>query len=382
MSAYGRVKIVHRAFVRALLITAILFTSRGSVCAADKLRMAYVSPSITLSLPWVAKELGILAKHDLVAEILLITGSPRLVQSLISGDVEVVFAGVTALTRARIRGADVAILGAVGQCFQPEIHCRPELENPPSGRCERRDHRRVAVWFGSRHLYAERAGDGRTRPDRDVTILQLGGHPQVAAAMVAGKLDVGALAGLAALTAESAGARLLTSAVELEDSFSLGHLRDHAGLYPAQSNVVERLIAHLSKRCIFSKPTALARFVLLQKYFGGLNMEEAAYLYDEQVDLLERSPGPNDKALQAVLDRENDAKTKTFRPADFVDASFSKEIEKSGMIEQLYGNSASENGGPEANSKCGKSESFSAARMNQQIQIRSRVQNPKQTPVK
>src|SRR4026209_2848643 len=79
MPAYTRVKSILSALVRALLITAILFTlSIGSVRAADKLRMAYVSPSITLSLPWLAKELGILAKHDLVAEILLITGSPRL----------------------------------------------------------------------------------------------------------------------------------------------------------------------------------------------------------------------------------------------------------------------------------------------------------------
>ena len=68
--------------------------------AADKLRVAYVSPSLSLSLPWVAKEAGMLAKHDLAAEFLLITGSPRLVQSLIAGDVDVVFAGVTASTRA------------------------------------------------------------------------------------------------------------------------------------------------------------------------------------------------------------------------------------------------------------------------------------------
>ncbi len=104
---------MHSALVRALVITAILFTmAHGPVRAADKLRVAYVSPSVALSLPWVAKELGILAKHDLIAEILLITGSPRLVQTLIAGDVDVVFAGVTALTRARLRGAEVAILGA------------------------------------------------------------------------------------------------------------------------------------------------------------------------------------------------------------------------------------------------------------------------------
>ncbi|MGH7874150.1 MAG: hypothetical protein ACREQO_18265, partial [Candidatus Binatia bacterium] len=76
------------------------------VFAADALRIANVSPSMTQSLPWVAKEMGILAKHSLTAEVVLITGSPRLVQSLIAGDVDVVFAGVTALIRARARGAD------------------------------------------------------------------------------------------------------------------------------------------------------------------------------------------------------------------------------------------------------------------------------------
>ncbi|MGZ8499971.1 MAG: ABC transporter substrate-binding protein, partial [Candidatus Binatia bacterium] len=104
---------MHNALACAVVITAILFTVfSGPVRAADKLRVAFVSPSVALSLPWVAKEMGILAKYDLVAEILLITGSPRLVQTLISGDVDVVFAGVTALTRARLRGAEVAILGA------------------------------------------------------------------------------------------------------------------------------------------------------------------------------------------------------------------------------------------------------------------------------
>ena len=67
-----------------------------------------------------------------------------------------------------------------------------------------------------------------------------------------------------------------------------------------------------------------------------MSAEETAYLYDEQADLLERLPALNDKALRAVLDRETDPKTKNFTVADFVDASFFREIEKSGLIEQLY----------------------------------------------
>ena len=47
-------------------------------------------------------------------------------------------------------------------------------------------------------------------------------------------------------------------------------------------------------------------------------------------------PFPSDKDLQALLDRETDPKAKSFKPADLVDVSFLREIEKSGMIDQLY----------------------------------------------
>ena len=109
-----------RVHIFSIAAIVFLLTNSGAL-AADKLRMAYVSPSITLSLPYVAKETGILAKYDLTAEVLLITGSPRLVQSLIAGDVDVVFAGVTALVRARSRGAEVAILGAAANVSSQKL---------------------------------------------------------------------------------------------------------------------------------------------------------------------------------------------------------------------------------------------------------------------
>jgi hypothetical protein len=58
-------------FVRAytlFLFTAGVLIANDSSFVADKLRIAYVSPSLSLSLPWVAKEGGMLAKHDLAAK--------------------------------------------------------------------------------------------------------------------------------------------------------------------------------------------------------------------------------------------------------------------------------------------------------------------------
>ena len=105
-----------------LSVALIVFVaSSNQAIAADKVRMAYVSPSVSLSLPWLAKESGILSKYDLIGEVLLITGSPRLVQSLIAGDVDVAFAGITAITRARVRGAEIAILGAAANVSSQKL---------------------------------------------------------------------------------------------------------------------------------------------------------------------------------------------------------------------------------------------------------------------
>jgi len=308
----------------------------GRAIAADKVRLAYVSPSVSLSLPWMAKETGILAKYDLVAEILLITGSPRLVQSLIAGDVDVAFAGITAITRARMRGADVAILGAAANVSSQKLMVG---RNSKVRRLEDLKGAIIGVsQYGSEaDTFARNAlALAGLKPDKDVTMLQLGGHPQVAAAMVAGKLDVGALAGLAALTAEKAGARQLASAAELKILSPSGTFATTRGYIQRKRNVVDRLMRSFVEAIHYLKNNRAGSIALLQKYFGGLSAEEATYLYQEQIDLMETLPAPNDRALQAVLERESDPKVKSLPVADYVDASFFKEIEKSGLIEKLY----------------------------------------------
>jgi ABC-type nitrate/sulfonate/bicarbonate transport system substrate-binding protein len=299
--------------------------------------MAYVSPSVSLSLPWIAKESGILAKHDLVAEVLLITGSPRLVQSLIAGDVDIAFAGITAITRARLRGADVAILGAAANVSSQKLMIG---RNSKARRLEDLKGAIIGVsQYGSEaDTFARNAlALAGLKPDKDVTMLQLGGHPQVAAAMVAGKLDVGALAGLAALTAEKAGARLLASAAQLKILSPSGTFAATRGYIQNKRSVVDRLMRSFVEAIHFLKSNRSGSIALLQKYFGGLGAEETTYLHQEQIDLIETLPAPNERALQAVLERETDPKAKSLSPAEYVDASFFREIEKSGLIEKLYG---------------------------------------------
>jgi len=324
-----------RPFALAAAVLLIFF-SVNRATAADKLRIAYVSPSVSMALPWIAKDQGILAKYDLNAEILLITGSPRLVQALIAGDVDVVFAGVTALTRARVRGAEVAILGASanlsGQKFMigrnSKVRRLEDVKGATIG---------VSQYGSEADTFARNAlAKVGLKPEKDVTIIQLGGHPQVAAAMAAGKLEAAVLGGLATLTAEKAGARVLTTAADLKILSPSGTFAAMRGTIQRRHSAIDRLMRSFVEAVHYMKTNRNGSIVSLQKFMGGLTPEETGYLYDEQIDLMERLPAPNDAALQAVLERETDAKAKSMAVGDFVDASFFREIEKSGLVEQLY----------------------------------------------
>src|SRR5690242_8857804 len=78
----------------------------------QKVSVAFVAPSEVFAIPWIAQETGIFARHGFDADIPLVTGSPRLTQSLIAGDFDYALVGATALMRARMQGADPVILAA------------------------------------------------------------------------------------------------------------------------------------------------------------------------------------------------------------------------------------------------------------------------------
>jgi len=331
---HGRETKVAPVFTLILVVFSFALVSAGS--AAERIRVAYVAASVTQSLPWIASQKGILAKYDLTAEIILISGSPRLVQSLIAGDVDFAFAGVTAFMRARMRGAEVVILGTStnvsGQKLMvsraSKIRRLEDIKGAILG---------VSQYGSEADTFARIAlTKAGLKPDKDVTIIQLGGHPQVAAALAAGRIETGVVGGLAALTAERAGARFLTSAADLQILSPSGTFGTTRAYIQRKRNVVERLLRSYVEAIHYLKTNPSGAISLLQKYMGGLNVEEASYLYHEQAEFFDPLFLPSDKALQALLDRESDPKAKSAKPADFVDVSFLRDIEKSGMIEQLY----------------------------------------------
>jgi NitT/TauT family transport system substrate-binding protein len=322
------------------LITIAIFCSISCLAvaspAADKIRVAFVSPSPVFAPTWIAKETGMLAKQGLEADVILVTGSPRLVQSLIAGDVDFAVVGLSALMRARMQGAEVAVLATTTNVSVMKL-----LVGRQSGiqRIEDLKGRTMGVsQYGSeadafaRTVIAKAA----LKPDKDVAILQMGGHPQVAAALAAGKLESGVLGGLALLTAKKSGAVVLADGAKLNTVSMAGTLAATRRSIQRNRDSVTRFMRAFVEGFQYLKSNREGTLPILQKYMGGINSEQARFVYDEYVDLFEELPVPREKGFQAVLDNESDAKAKNFKPGDFVDLSFLNEIDRSGRVEKIY----------------------------------------------
>jgi len=314
----------------------LFFAISGKALTAEKIRVAFVSPSPTQSPSWIAKETGLFAKYGLDAEIILLPGSPRMVQTLIAGDIDYAIVGATAAMRARIHGADVVLLATTANFSNMKL-----LTSRASGirRLEDLKGRVIGVsQYGSDADAFARIVLGKVgfQPNKDVAILQLGGHPQVAAALAAGKIEVGVLGGLAFLTAQKSGATMLTSGVKLKVAAISGTLATTGARIQRSRDSVMRFMRAFVEAIHYFKTNREGTLPILQKYMGGVSSDNAGIVYDEALEVMEDLPVPAEKGLLAVLDRENDPKAKTFKPTDFVDLSFLKEIGRPEVVERIY----------------------------------------------
>jgi ABC-type nitrate/sulfonate/bicarbonate transport system substrate-binding protein len=301
----------------------------------QKIVVAFVSPSEVMAIPWIAKESGLFARYGFDADVPLVTGTPRLVQSLIAGDFDYALPGVTALIRARIQGADPVILAATTNYSTQQLVVNPQADIPSLAALRGRT---VGITqFGSEgdtflRIVLNRVGLAPT----DVSMLQMGGTPQVAAAMSSGNLEAGVLGGAPALAAQQAGARKLASGAELQVLSPSGVVGTTHRYVDRDRAAVQRFMRAYVEGIHFFKTQRDETIRIMQQYMGGETDADIAMLYDSVRDLYQPLPVPSEEGIQAVLDRETDLDARGFSPSDFVDTSFLRALDESGFVSGLY----------------------------------------------
>jgi NitT/TauT family transport system substrate-binding protein len=301
-----------------------------------KIVVAYVAASEQMIIPALAQQTGIFHKHGLDAQVVLVSGSPRNVQSLIAGNFDYTMAGVTPLVRSRLNGADPAILAAIANYSTQQIVVVPQAGIRKLG--DLRGKIVGVTQYGSEgdtflRIALKSAG---LRPDLDVTIFQTGGGANTVQALAAGKIHAGATGGSNALQAKRLGALEIASGEDMKVLALAGTLATTRRKIARDRQEVMSFVRAFVEGIHFFKTNREASIRVMQKFMAGLPIEIVSPLYNETRDRLPALPMPMKEAIQSVLDRENDAKARALQPADVADLSFLQEIEKGGFLTQLY----------------------------------------------
>jgi NitT/TauT family transport system substrate-binding protein len=160
---------------------------------AQELRKIYYGTSTSIAhLPvWVGKDLGLFAKNGLNVEPVQIRGGAISTMAIMSGQTVLSGVGAGSVIAARVEGGDIVLLACPTDLEPVSLIARPEIKSPADLKGKAAGITRLN---SSIHFYLRSA----TRmigvdSDKEMTLLQLGGSPEIVGALESGRIVAAAL---------------------------------------------------------------------------------------------------------------------------------------------------------------------------------------------
>jgi NitT/TauT family transport system substrate-binding protein len=318
-----------------LLTLTLLSFAHSSVHAQTKrIPVAYSAVSATQSSFFVAKEGGYFEKHSLLVEPVYVASGTKVAQAVIAGEFPVALAGGT-VVNATLAGGDIVIFGGLVNVPSFYVYVHPSIKRPDDlkGKAVGITTYGSSTDFSMRYLLKKWGME----PDRDVKILQMGGQPQIVAAMVGGGVQAGVLSSPSNYRAGKAGFQLLIDFKQVGLDYPTVSLVSTRSYIKKDSQTVRRFLMAYSEgteRLYRDKEFAMK---VIGKYTKTEDREGLEAAYGFATTFIERPPHLPYKAVETILAQiaEKDPRAKTAKAEDFIDATFYNELEKTGFFKSL-----------------------------------------------
>ncbi len=309
----------------------------GQEAKLQRLHVAWSTIGGTTSSLWVAKEADLFAKHGLDVQLILILASTKAASSILAGDVDLGLIGSTAPVLARLAGGDLVVIANTttyaifSLMTQPDITQIQQLKGKILG----------VVRFGSvsdiglRHALRNHNLD----PTRDVQLLQIGGIGEMLAAMKAASIHGGLLPPPLSLDAKRLGFRELMDPDKVNLRFSQSHLSVRQAYVKEHPETIRRFMRALVEGIHLLKTNKEFSLKILKKYTkvdDPAALEETYKIF--ALKYLPPAPYPTEESVRTILDlvSSSQPKAKAANPREFIDPTFVRELDESGLIKSLY----------------------------------------------
>ena len=318
-----------------LTLCAAILLPPTSIGAADKLRIGYGAPSVTMAPLWIAQEGKVFARNGLDIEVLYLE-SALVQRALIAGEIS--FGEMTGalLSAPRLQGADVTmVLGFVDRLLfrlvaRADIKTAADLKGKRIGTS-----RFGAALDRAARLVLPKLG---VNPDKDVIFVQIGSEATLLTALLGKSVDATLLQPPRFKKAVDAGMTVLANLEEMNIPFQ------HTGLVTTHRFIAKN--PDVSRRVVKSfvdgihlmrtNPEVAKKAINRHMRLNDERELEETYQLLKRVALIK--PYPSLEGIKTILNDLIDQipAAKTADPKDFVDTQFLQELDKSGYIDRLY----------------------------------------------
>ena len=303
----------------------------------QKLRLAYVSPSGSLAVPWIAKEAGLFKKYGVDMDLIFIRGGSTLIQALVAGEADLAHLAANPAMEANLAGADTVLLASslnkpVGFYLMalPGVKSIEELRGSRLGISR----------FGSATDLLTRMvlNQFHLAPDRDVPLIQLGGIPEIAAGLKAKVVKAGFVSSPLNIPLLEMGYRVLID-FGRDVPFPFSTLISRKTLLTRKDQALRGTVRAFAEAIKIYRTQREFSLRVLDKYTRTGDARKLGQTYDTYAPFLEKIPYVDMKGVEDVL-KEIGPKhpgAANVKAPDFVDHRYVKALEDSGFFRALYG---------------------------------------------
>jgi NitT/TauT family transport system substrate-binding protein len=301
-----------------------------------RIRVTYSSISAASLVTWAAKDAGIFQKHGLDVGLVYIGGGTLAMSTTLSGETQITQGAGTGSILARLSGSDAVIFATILDTTPQSLMVQPDIRSPQDLKGKKLGITRFGSLsdFGVRK-YLQTIG---VEPEKDVTIVQMGGIPEILGGMQGGAIHGGALSSPALTKAKQLGYR------EMMDLGALG-IKYPGTCYMAsesyiknQRPVVIQFLKGVIEGAHYVKTHKEASINVLRKYTKTIEVPILDDTYQVFVQRYIRSvPAPSTEEVKTVLDqvKDRDPRARTTDYESFIRGDLLREIEQSGFIKSL-----------------------------------------------
>jgi NitT/TauT family transport system substrate-binding protein len=322
--------------LRGLLAALILLGSFQFAAAADTIRIAYSSVNPHALLVSLAEKRGLFAKYGLSSVVVYIPGGSTVVQTMMSGDVDLGQLTGAPGVAANLRGADILYIAMTDDRMGYQLATRKDIKSPADLKGKRLGISRFAssADFGTRTLLKRLGID-----PKEVTILQIGNESDRLAALKSGTIDGSVFNAPFGSVAKKFNFNILADAAALGiPYFNTGMCGSAKLLQKNEGRILNFMRAYVEAIKIFKTEPEYTLKALAQ--FSRVNDQELLKeAYDYNKNKIPDIPYPSLKAMQAVIDPlvEADPKLGKIDAKNYISDRYLKKLEDEGFVQKLMG---------------------------------------------